>query len=188
MSTFNVTISCLTVCRLPWFVELTFQIPIQNYSLQHQTLLSPPQISTTEHQSLFGPDSSFFLELLVIAHCSSSVAYWNLLTWGGGCSCSGVVSFCLFILFMGFLQQEYWNGLQFPTSMDHVLSQLFTMTCLSWVALHGMAHIFIELCKPLHHDKVVIHERDPLGCWYFIWNLNFSQSHSRRGKTASCLQ
>ena len=27
------------------------------------------------------------------------------------------------------------------------------VTCLSRVALHGMAYCFIELCKPLHHDK-----------------------------------
>ena len=32
------------------------------------------------------------------------------------------------------------------------------MTCLSWVALHSLAHSFIKLCKPLCHDKAVIHE------------------------------
>ena len=31
--------------------------------------------------------------------------------------------------------------------VDHILSELSTMTCLSWVALHGMAHGFIELYK-----------------------------------------
>ena len=35
--------------------------------------------------------------------------------------------------------------------VDHVLSELSTMTCPSWVALHGMAHSFVEL------DKVVVH-------------------------------
>ena len=30
--------------------------------------------------------------------------------------------------------------------------------CPSWVALHGMAHSVTELCKPLCHDKAVIHE------------------------------
>ena len=35
--------------------------------------------------------------------------------------------------------------------MGHVLSELPTMTRLSWVALHGMAHSFIEL------DKAVVH-------------------------------
>ena len=29
---------------------------------------------------------------------------------------------------------------------------------LSWVALQGMAHVFTELQKLLHHDEVMIHE------------------------------
>ena len=45
--------------------------------------------------------------------------------------------------------------------MDHVLSELLTKTPSSWVALHDMAHSFIELLKPLHHDKAVIHEGAP---------------------------
>ena len=52
---------------------------------------------------------------------------------------------CLFILFMGFSRQEYWSGLPFPSPVDHVLSELCTMTHPSWVALHGMAHSSIEL-------------------------------------------
>ena len=36
-------------------------------------------------------------------------------------------------------------------SLNHVLSELSTMTCPSWVTLHGMAHSFIEL------DKAVVH-------------------------------
>ena len=59
---------------------------------------------------------------------------------------------------MGFLRQEYWSGLPFPPPVDHVLSGLFTVTHLSWVTLHGMAHSFIELDKPLRQDKAVIHE------------------------------
>ena len=59
---------------------------------------------------------------------------------------------------MGFLRQEYWSGLPFPPPVDHVLSELFAVTCPSWVTLHGMAHSFIEIDKPLHHDKAVIHE------------------------------
>ena len=39
-----------------------------------------------------------------------------------------------------------------------ILSELSTMTRLSWVALQGMAHSFIALCKPLLHGKAVIHE------------------------------
>ena len=42
--------------------------------------------------------------------------------------------------------------------VDHILSELFTLSCLSWLVLHGMAHRFTELRKPLCHDKAVIHE------------------------------
>ena len=68
-----------------------------------------------------------------------------------GSSSFSFLSFCLFILFMGFSRQEYWSGLPFPSPVDHVLTELSTMTRLSWVALHGMAHSFIEL------DKTVVH-------------------------------
>ena len=54
-------------------------------------------------------------------------------------------------LSMGFSRQRYWSGLPFPSPADHVLSELSTKTHLSWLALHGMAHSFIEL------DKDVIH-------------------------------
>ena len=50
-----------------------------------------------------------------------------------------------------FSRQEYWNGLPFPSPVDHILSEISTMTRLSWVALHGMFHCFIEL------DKAVVH-------------------------------
>ena len=46
---------------------------------------------------------------------------------------------------MGFSRQEYRSGLPFSSPVDHILSELYTMTCLSWMALHGMAHSLIEL-------------------------------------------
>ena len=52
---------------------------------------------------------------------------------------------------MGFSRQEYWSGMPSPSPVDHILSELSTMTRPSWVALHGMAHSFIEL------DKAVVH-------------------------------
>ena len=48
--------------------------------------------------------------------------------------------------------------LSFPPPVDHVLSELFTMTCPTWVTLHGLTHSFNKLCKALCHDKAVIHE------------------------------
>ena len=50
-------------------------------------------------------------------------------------------------LFMGFARQEYRSGLPFPSPVDHILSELSMMTRPSWVALHDMAHSFIELDK-----------------------------------------
>ena len=56
---------------------------------------------------------------------------------------------------MRFSQQVYWGGLPFPPPVDHVLSELSAMTSPSWVALHGMAHSFTELHKPLCHKAVI---------------------------------
>ena len=55
--------------------------------------------------------------------------------------------FCLSIMPM-----EFWSGLPFPSPVDHILSELFSMTHPSRVALHGMAHSFTELCKALRHE------------------------------------
>ena len=100
------------------------------------------------------------------SHCIPSGAISNcpplfpssiLDTFDLGSSSSSVISFCLFILLMRFLQQEYRKGLPCPPPGDHILLELFTMTRLYWVAPHSMSHSFTELHKPLHHDKPVIH-------------------------------
>ena len=87
---------------------------------------------------------------------SGAISYCPLLfpstildtSWPGGSS-SNVISFCLFILHMGFSRQEYWSRLPFPPPVDYALLECFTMTRLSWVALNGMAYSFTELHKPL---------------------------------------
>ena len=103
MSMFTLAISCLTTFNLPWFMDLTFQVPMQYCSLQHRTLLLSPVTSTTGCWFFFGSISSFFLELFL--HWSP-VAYWAPTNLGS--SSFSVLSFCLFILFMGFSRQEYW--------------------------------------------------------------------------------
>ena len=52
---------------------------------------------------------------------------------------------------MVFSRQEYLSGLPFPSLVDHILSELSTVTHPSWVALQGMAHSFIELDKAVAH-------------------------------------
>ena len=139
MSTFTLAISCLTTSYLPWFMDLTFQVPMQYCSLQHRILLISPV--TTGYWFCFGSIPSFFLDLFL--HWSP-VAYWAPSDLGS--SSFGILSFCLFILFMGFSRQEYWSDLQFPSPVDHILSGLSTMTRSSWVAPQAWLG-FIELDK-----------------------------------------
>ena len=124
-----------TTERLNWteLMDLTFQVPMHYCSLHHWTLLLSPVPSTTVCCFCFGSIPSFFLELFL--HWSP-VAYWAPANLGS--SSFSVLSFCLFILFMGFSRQEYWSGLPFPSPLDHILSDLSTMTRLSWVAPHSM--------------------------------------------------
>ena len=137
---FTLAISRLTTSNLPWFMDLPFQVPMQYCSLQHWTLLPSTVTSTTGHCFHFGSIFSFFLELFL--HFSP-VAYWVPTDLGS--SSFSVISFCLFILSFRISRQEYWSGLPFPSPVDHLLSELSTMTHPSWVALHCMAHSFIEL-------------------------------------------
>ena len=161
------SLSCVRLFAAPWTAAcqaplyLTFQVPMQDCSLQHLTLLyPPPDTSTAERHFRFGPAASFFLEIFVIALCSSPVVYWipyHLVEVGWkDILSSSVISFYFFIQLMGFSWQEQWSALLFPLPVDHILSELFTLTFPSWVALLCVAHGFIH--KPLHHDKAVIHD------------------------------
>ena len=118
---------------------------MQYCSLQHGTLLLSPVTSTTEYCFCFGSIPSFFLELFL--HWSP-VAYWvptNL-----GSSSFSMLSFWLFILFMGFSRQEYWSGLPFPSPVDCPFS-IFCQTSLPWPTRLGWPHTtwlsFTELDK-----------------------------------------
>ena len=127
-------------------MDLTFQVPMQYCFLQHWILLPLLVTSTPGCCFCFGSISSFFLELFF--H-SSPVAFWAPTDLGS--SSFSVLSFCLFILFMEFSRQKYLSGLPLSSPVDHVLSELSTMTCLSWVTLHALAHSFIELGKAVGH-------------------------------------
>ena len=114
---------------------------MQYCSLQHGTLLLSPVTSTNGYCFCFGSIPSFFLELFL--HWSP-VAYW--VSTDLGSSYFSVLSFCLFILFVGFSRQDYWSGLLFPSPVDHILSDLSTMTRPPWVAPRAWLS-FIELDK-----------------------------------------
>ena len=77
---------------------------------------------------------SFFLELFFHWY---PVVYWVPTDLGS--PSFSVLTFCLFILFMGLSRQEYWSDLPFHSPVDHILSDLSTLTWPSWVAPHGLA-------------------------------------------------
>ena len=110
MSMFTLAISCLITSNLPWFLDLTFQVPMQYCSLEHQSLLPSPVTSRTGCCFCFGSVASFFLELFI--HWSPVV---NWAPTNLGSSFFSVLYFCVFILFKGLSRQEYWSGLSFPS-------------------------------------------------------------------------
>ena len=78
------------------------------------------------------------------------------------------------------------------------------MNCPFWVSLHGVAHRFSELLKPLHHDKEAIHEgvcsvgeATPVGviCLQFslcypylslLWGPQSNRNFYEEGSTGGC--
>ena len=170
MSMFTLAISCLTTSNLPWFMDLTFQVPMQYCSLQHQTLLPSPVTSTAGHYFCFGSIPSFFLELFLY---SFQVAHWAPTDLGN--SSFSVISFCLFILFMKFSRQENWSGLPFPSPVDHVLSELSPMSIhlgwlytawpivsLNWTRLCSMWSVWLVFSDLL---VVVVHGLNSCSSW-----------------------
>ena len=157
---FTPAISCLTTSNLPWFMDLTFQVPMQCCSLQHRTLLLSPVLSTTGCCFCFNSIPSFFLELFL---------YWSPVAYGAptdlGSSSFSILSSCLFLLFMGFLRQEFWSGLLFPIQWT-----TFCQTSPPWPDRLGWFHTawlsFTEL------NKTVVLWPD----WLVFWDFGFSVS------------
>ena len=146
MSTFTLAISCLTTSNLPWFMDPTFQVPMQYCSLQHQTLLLSPVPSTAGCCFCFGSIPSFFLELFL--HWSP-VAYWVPTDLGVLLSVSYHFAF------------SYCSWGSQGKNTEVVCHSLLRWTtfcqtsppwpCPPWLAPHGMAHSFIELDQAVAH-------------------------------------
>ena len=118
---------------------------MQYCSLWHQTL--PPSLYI-HNWVLF----LLWLHLFILSGVLSPLISNSILDnyWPGEFifQCHIFLPLMLFILFMLFFsRQEYWSGLPFPSPVDHILSELCTMTYLSWVAQHGLTHSFNELPK-----------------------------------------
>ena len=142
---FTLAISCLITSNLPWFMDLTFQVPMQYWSLQHRTLLVSPVTSTTGYCFCFGSIPSFSLELFL--HWSP-IVYWAPTDLGIPVSISYHFSFS----YCSWDFQGKNTGV-----VCHSLLQwtTFCQTSPPWPTLLGWPHTawlsFIEL------DKAVVH-------------------------------
>ena len=122
MSMPTLAISCLTTSNLPWFTDLTFQVPVQYCSLQHRTSLPPPVTSTTGCCFCFGSIPSFFLELFLHwspVACWAPTNLWDHLE----VSYLFAFSYCSWVRKARILM---WFAIS--SLVDHILSELSTMT------------------------------------------------------------
>ena len=145
MSMFTLAISCLTTSNLLWFVDLTFQVPMHYFSLKHRSLLPSCHV---HNKVLF----SLRLCLFILSGVISPLISSSIL---GTCQPGEFIFQCpIFLLFHtvhGVLKARILKWYAIAFSNKPLLSEVSTMTRPSWVALHGMAHSFIEL------DKTVVH-------------------------------
>ena len=68
---FTLAISYLTMSNLPWFMDLTFQDPMQYCFFTSSDFTFIPDRSITEHCFCFGPAASFFLDMKITQSCLS---------------------------------------------------------------------------------------------------------------------
>ena len=128
-------------------MDLTFQVHMQYCFLQHRTLLLSPVTSTTGYCFCFGSIPSFFLKLFL--HWSPE-AYWAPTDLGS--SSFSILSFYLFILFMGFSRQESWSGLPFPSPVDHILRPPYPSPT---PGVHSNSRPSSQWCHPAISSSVV---------------------------------
>ena len=138
---FTLAIYCLTTSNLPWFMDLTFQVPMQYCSLQHRTLHPSSVPFTTGCCFCFASIPSFFLELFL--HWSP-VAYW---------ACTDLGSSSLSILSFAFSYFSWGSQGKTTEVVCHPLLQWTTLcqTSPPWPIHLGWSHTawlsFIELDK-----------------------------------------
>ena len=147
----TLAMSYMNTSSLPWFMGLTFQVYMQHCSLQHQSLLSPPDTFTTKCCFHFGSAASFFLELLVLALRSSLVAYWIPSDLGG------IIFWCL--IFLPFHVHGVllaitleWFAISSSSGLHFVRTLHYGPSISGSSAQHGSQ--VIELPKCLGHSKV----------------------------------
>ena len=138
MSTFTLAISFLPlpICLYSWTWHSRFLCNIALYSIR------PCFYHHIHNCVLF----LLWLHPFILSGVISPLISSSILgTYRPGSSSFSILSFWLFILFMGFSRQEYWNGLPFPSPVDHILSRPLHHDRLGWP--HTVWLSFIELDK-----------------------------------------
>ena len=159
MLMFTLGISCLTTSNLPWFMDLTFQVPMQYCAYSIGLYLyhcSHSQLGVVFALALSLHFSGFISPLI-----SSSI----LGTYRPGKFIFQCPIFLPFHTVHGVLKARILKWFAIPFFSWPRLSEHSKMTCLSSVAPHGMAHSFIELDKAVVH---VISLDSFLGLWFSV--------------------
>ena len=157
MPTFTLAISCVTTSNLPWFMDLTFQVPMQYCSLQ---LLSPVT-STTVYCFCFGSIPSFFLESFL--HWSP-VAYWAPIDLGSSYFWGVPISVSYHFAF----SYCSWDSQGKSTEVIcHSLLQwtTFCQTSPPWLILGWPHTAWLSFTE---WDKAVVHVIR-LACFLWLW-------------------
>ena len=121
MLTLTHAISYLNTSNLPWFMDLTFQAPMKYCSLQHQTLLSLPDTSTTGCCFCWAQPFHFFGGIFLLFFSSI------LGTYGPGKFIFQCPIFCLFLLLKWFARPVS-HGPRFVRTLRHDPSVLSVPT------------------------------------------------------------
>ena len=98
-----------------------------------------------------------------------------------------VISFCLFILFIGFSRQECWSVLPFPSPADHILSELSKRT---HQRLHCWQLNSVSLWLSTRIATLEWFHLSLLGVWKEIDNfeIKISGISNNRGRTVDSLK
>ena len=149
---------CVLLAKLLAFALLHFVLQgqtcllLQVYLLTSCFCIPAPYATSITRRSHYWALFSLWLSLLILFMAVPPLFSSSLLgTYRPGEFIFQCHIFLPFHTVHGFSRQEYWSGLPLPSPVGHILSELSTMIHLSFVALQGMAHSFIELDKALIH-------------------------------------
>ena len=146
---FNPGFSCLTMSSLPWFMKLSFQVPMQYCSFQYWALLSPPDTSkpsiiSSLAQPLHPSGTIGNLPLLFLRSILDTFQSVGLTLW-----------YHIFLSSHTARGQGRNTGVGclFFSSGPHIVRTLhYDLFVLG--GLHRLAHNFTELCKPFSMTRL----------------------------------